>query len=136
MKPKLHHINFSTKNVDEMTDFYKKILLQETEVEDLPVLARDKIYSGKVAFVTDGRIQTHLAEMDLDLSFKSGSAINPLAKGHIAFRTDNLEEFKKHLDSKCINYADWGESAVSGWKQIFFHDPEGNIIEVHEKITS
>mgnify|MGYP003314108183 CR=1 FL=1 len=30
------------------------------------------------------------------------------------------------------NYSDWGETAVAGWKQIFFHDPDGNVIEVHE----
>ncbi|MDC3063795.1 AMP-binding protein, partial [Alphaproteobacteria bacterium] len=50
-------------------------------------------------------------------------------------RTDDLEEFKKHLENKGIKYSDWGETAVAGWKQIFFYDPDGNIIEVHEKET-
>ena len=133
MKPKLHHINFSTKNVTEMTKFYKEILLLESEKDDIPVLKKDKAYSGEVEFVTDGKIQTHLAEIDLNLNFKTGLAINPLARGHIAFRTENLEEFKKHLIEHGINYSDWGEMAVSGWKQIFFYDPDGNIIEVHQK---
>ena len=38
MKPKLHHVNFSTKNVAEMTEFYKRILLLESEKGDIPVL--------------------------------------------------------------------------------------------------
>ncbi len=133
MKPKLHHVNFSTKNVAQMSEFYKRILFLETETKDIPKLDKTKAYSGDVEFITDGKVQTHLAELDFNLNFKTGHSINPLARGHIAFRTENLEEFKKHLESQNINFSDWGETAVSGWKQIFFYDPDGNIIEVHEK---
>ena len=133
MKPKLHHVNLSTRNVSLMEEFYKKILFLDNEEEDLPTLQRDRFYSGDVKFISDGSIQTHLAEIDNDLNFKTGLAINPLERGHIAYRTENLEAFKRHLEDKGVNYSDWGEKAVSGWKQIFFYDPDGNIIEVHEK---
>ncbi|MED5530762.1 MAG: VOC family protein [Pseudomonadota bacterium] len=106
MKPKLHHVNFFTKNVAEMTEFYKRILLLESEKSDSPALEKNKAYSGDVEFMTAGTIQTHIAEMDLDLNFKSGLAINPLTKGHITFRTENLEEFKRHLKLQGINYSD------------------------------
>ena len=135
MKLKLHHINLSSNNVKKMKEFYKQVLLLDTETNDLPILERKKGYSGEVEFVTDGNIQTHLAEKDLDVNFKTGHSINPLERGHIAYRTDDLEEFKKHLENKGIKYSDWGETAVAGWKQIFFYDPDGNIIEVHEKET-
>jgi catechol 2,3-dioxygenase-like lactoylglutathione lyase family enzyme len=55
-------------------------------------------------------------------------------KGHIAYRTDNLEEFKKHLQKNRISFTDWGNIGVSGWNQIFFYDPDGNVIEVHQKV--
>ena len=42
-----------------MNDFYKNILLLDTETNDLPILERRKGYSGDVEFVTDGNIQTH-----------------------------------------------------------------------------
>ena len=135
MKLKLHHINLSSNNVNKMNEFYKQVLLLDTETNDLPILERKKGYSGEVEFVTDGNIQTHLAEKDLDVNFNTGHSINPLERGHIAYRTDDLEEFKKHLENKGIKYSDWGETAVAGWKQIFFYDPDGNIIEVHEKET-
>ena len=48
MKLKLHHLNLSTKNVAEMNEFYKNILLLDTETNDLPVLERRKGYSGEV----------------------------------------------------------------------------------------
>ena len=133
MKLKLHHLNLSTKNVSERNEFYKNILLLDTETNDLPVLERRKGYSGEVEFVTDGKIQTHLAEKDLNVNFKTGHHINPLEKGHIAYRTDNLNAFKQHLKKNGISYSDWGETAVAGWKQIFFYAPDGHIIEVHEK---
>ena len=117
-----------------MKEFYKEILFLEKEENDLPKLENGKFYAGEVAFLTDGIVQTHIAEIDNDLSFKTGLAINPLARGHVAFRVENLDQFKQHLKTKGINYADWGEKAVSGWNQIFFHDPDGNIVEVHEKI--
>ena len=51
---------------------------------------------------------------------------------HIAYRTDDLATFKSHLDAAGVPYSDWGNKAVAGWKQIFFYDPDGNVIEVHE----
>ena len=136
MKIKLHHINLATQNVSKMKHFYKNILFLDDVVDDLPILEKSKGYSGSVGFVGDGNIQTHIAEKDLEVNFKTGHYINPVEKGHIAYRTDNLEKFKKHLKDKNIEYSDWEETAVSGWKQIFFYDPDGNIIEVHEKVKN
>ena len=132
MKLELHHINLSSHKVDEMNEFYLKVMQLKTETEGLPTLEKKKGYSGDVVFVSDGTIQTHLAEKDLDVCFNTGHSINPLEKGHIAYRTDDLDGFKKHLEKLGINYSDWGETAVAGWKQIFFYDPDGNVIEVHE----
>ena len=50
----------------------------------------------------------------------------------IAYRTDDLDAFKAHLMENGIPFSDWGETAVVGWQQIFFYDPDGNIIEVHQ----
>ena len=75
MKPKFHHINLSTKNVKEMQTFYKEILFLENEKIDIPKLEKGKAYSGDVEFMTDSEIQTHLAETDNDLCFKTGLEI-------------------------------------------------------------
>ena len=48
--------------------------------------------------------------------------------------TDDLKAFMAHLDKLGVPYSDWGDRAVAGWHQIFFYDPDGNIIEVHQKI--
>ena len=134
MKLELHHINFSTRDVKELERFYKNILFLDTQTEDLPTLEKKKGYSGDVSFVGDGKVQMHLAQKDLSVNFKTGHFINPVEKGHIAYRTDDIEAFKKHLEENNVEYTDWGDIGVSGWHQIFFYDPDGNIIEVHQKI--
>tara|TARA_B100001564_G_scaffold348508_1_gene350502 strand:+ start:337 stop:744 length:408 start_codon:yes stop_codon:yes gene_type:complete len=131
----LHHINLCTDNVEEMDAFYQDILGLNRETNDLPVLEKKKGYSGDVAFVSDGNIQMHLAQRDNQAGFKTGQIVNPVARGHIAYRTDDLEAFKKHLEAKGISYSDWGERAVAGWHQIFFYDPDGTVIEVHQRTS-
>ena len=132
MKLKLHHINLSTTNVEHMNNFYQRILGLKEEHEGLPVLEKEKGYSGDVAFVSDGDIQTHLAARDVEAGFRTGMIVNPVSRGHIAYRCDDIDAFKAHLDENGVPYSDWGERAVAGWHQIFFYDPEGNVIEVHQ----
>ncbi len=132
MKLKLHHVNFCTNNVPEMTAFYRTIMDMQPEPEMDATRVTDQGYPGNVGFVTDGTTQLHLAERDFGVAYRTGQAINPLERGHLAFRTDDIETFKKRLEEKGIPYSDFGKWAMKGWKQIFFHDPEGNIIEVHQ----
>ena len=81
-------------------------------------------------------MEMHLAEQDFDVAAKNGRHINPVEKGHIAFRTDDIEAFKKVLDENGIPYADYGTAFAKQWYQLFFYDPEGNIIEVHQVLDS
>ena len=92
-------------------------------------------YGGKIKFTTEGNIQMHLAERDLNVATKNRQRVNPIEKGHIAFRTNDIEQFKKHLDDNGIDYSDYGTTFSAEWHQIFFCDPEGNIIEVHQQFS-
>ncbi len=132
MNLKLHHLNLTTTNVAAMDEFYCNVLDMKSEASRNAVRDTSQGYSGKVAFVTDGQSEVHLAERDLAIGFKTGQAINPLEKGHIAFRTDDIAAFKKRLEERGIPYSDFGAWAMKGWQQIFFHDPDGNVIEVHQ----
>ena len=139
MKLIFHHINYVSKNVDELNDFYKNILQMDTVPEsNFPrTAATNNVgYNGKIKFLTEGNMQMHLAEKDLNVASKNNQHINPVEKGHIAFRTDNIEEFKKVLKKNKIQYADYGTAFAKEWYQIFFYDPEGNIIEVHQLLEN
>jgi catechol 2,3-dioxygenase-like lactoylglutathione lyase family enzyme len=132
MKLTLHHINLCSTNVPAMDEFYRSVLDMAPEPSMQASRVTDRGYGGEVAFVTDGTTQMHLAERDLAVGFRMGEVINPLERGHIAFRTDDIDTFKQRLEDKGIPYTNFGDRAMSGWEQIFFYDPEGNVIEVHQ----
>ena len=138
MKLEFHHINFVSKNIDDMNNFYKKILSMDSiPIENFPRTEEtaDSGYSGKINFVTEGKIEMHLAERDLNVAFKNNQSINPVDNGHIAFRTDDIKTFVERLKKEKIPYADYGTTFAKEWHQVFFQDPEGNVVEVHQKIS-
>ena len=137
MRLEFHHINFVSEDVSKLHDFYTKILqLDNIPIENFPRTQETEQagYSGAIKFATDGSMQMHLAEKDLNVSAKHKMHINPVEKGHIAFRTDDLEAFLEILKENKIQYADYGTAFAKEWHQVFFHDPEGNVIEVHQKV--
>ena len=115
MKLTLHHVSFSSENVSQMDAFYNDVLMLPPVTEDIPKQEKNKGYAGQLAF-----------------GFKTGHAVNPVERGHIAYRTDDIEAFKAHLEAKGVQYSDYGHTAAVEWHQIFFYDPDGNIIEVHQ----
>ena len=138
LKLEFHHINFVSKNIDEMNNFYKKILSMDSiPIENFPRTEEtaDSGYSGKINFVTEGKIEMHLAERDLNVAFKNNQTINPVDNGHIAFRTDDIKTFVERLKKEKIPYSDYGTTFAKEWHQVFFQDPEGNVVEVHQKIS-
>ena len=138
MKLEFHHINFVSEDVDRLHDFYTRVL----GLDDIPQenfvrseATDNRGYSGHIRFATDGAMQMHLAEREFDVAFKNGQVINPVERGHIAFRTDDLAAFLKILDANNIPYSDYGTTFSQEWHQVFFHDPEGNVIEVHQQVA-
>ena len=138
MKLEFHHINFVADDVDRMHVFYVNVLgLDDIPQENFVRSPSDDDagYDGKIKFATDGGMQMHLAERDFRVAFKNGRVINPVERGHIAFRTDDLAGFLKLLEDRGIPYSDYGTTFSQEWHQVFFQDPEGNVIEVHQQVA-
>jgi glyoxylase I family protein len=128
----LHHINLIADNVQRMEDFYCNVLGLRGLPEMLQ-LRKMQSYDGKVAFVDGNPTQLHLAARDDELGFRMQQVVNPVtASGHIAFRTDNIDQIKAQLVRHKVPFSDYGVFAMQGWHQIFFYDPSGRVIEVHE----
>jgi len=132
MKLTVHHLNLVAGNTAGMTDFYTKILgLKDMPERNSGRITKDK-YQGSTSFVSDGKVEFHLSQADHNVGFRTGHHVNPLDRGHLAFRTDDLASFKKLLEENNIPYSNYGVWGMAGWDQIFFYDPAGNVIEVHE----
>jgi glyoxylase I family protein len=128
----LHHVNLVSDDVARAEAFYRDVMGLERPARGLPRLEKARGYAGQVAFLSDGTIQHHLAEKDVEAGFRAGQIVNPVSHGHIAYRTEDMEAFLAHLDAMGVRWSDWGAQAVQGWRQVFFYDPDGNVIEVHE----
>jgi catechol 2,3-dioxygenase-like lactoylglutathione lyase family enzyme len=128
-------MNLCTENVARTSEFYQSVFnLSRLQDEEHSLVGEDteERFDGVVDFLTDGEVEFHITKKDVNLGFEMKHFINPLERGHFCFRTDDIEGFKKRLEEKGIPYADYGKWALAGWYQIFFHDPDGNIIEVHQ----
>ncbi len=139
MKLEFHHINFVADDVDRLHAFYTGVLgLADIPQDNFVRTASDEDsgYDGQIRFATDGGMQMHLAQRDFKVAFKNGRVINPVANGHIAFRTDDLAAVLKELDGHGIPYSDYGTTFSTQWHQVFFQDPEGNVVEVHQEVDN
>ena len=111
MKLEFHHINVVSEDVDRLHDFYTQVLgLDDVPIQSFPRpdATSSSGYDGKIRFATDGKMQMHWATKDLTVAFKNGEVINPIERGHIAFRTDDIAAFMTLLDSKDIPYSNYG----------------------------
>ena len=119
MKLWLHHINRVSENVERLRRFYSDVMSLGEHTEDLPLCKPTRDYTGDVAFMSNGNIQMHLAQKDLGLPYRAGKAVNPVERGHTAFRTDDIEAFKKRLEANSVSYSNYAGIATGGWHRIF-----------------
>jgi catechol 2,3-dioxygenase-like lactoylglutathione lyase family enzyme len=128
-------MNLCTEDVSRLSKFYQATFgLKRIQDEEHGLASAETAnrYDGQVEFLGDGQVEFHITKKDHNTAFRMNMPINPIQNGHFCFRTDDIEGFKKNLEEQGIPYADYGKWALKGWYQIFFHDPDGNIIEVHQ----
>lgn len=138
---RLHHVNFVSDDLPKLVEFYRDVLgLEEMptppliEIPGYSVKDGDEI-NNPASFLSAGdpdNLQMHLCAPDHELGMRYKMFHNPVARGHVAFRCDDIEEAKKRLKDAGIPYSDYGVWALKRWYQIFFFDPIGNLVEIHQ----
>ena len=118
-----NHLALSVKDVDRSAEFYKKVLkLNE-------ITNKTKIEGIRWLSMGEGK------ELHLISILKEEVTINKAL--HFALTTSNFDSFVKTLDEMNISYSDWPGTPqkinirADGIKQIYFHDPDGNWIEIN-----
>ena len=84
MKLEFHHINFVSEDVDRLHHFYTDTL----GLTDIPITSfprpketENTGYSGKIRFATDGQMQMHLAEKNLEVGSSMVKLLTQLSEG-------------------------------------------------------
>ena len=58
------------------------------------------------SFVTDGDMKIHLTNRQILNSFRSGQVVNPVKRGYIDYRTDDIKAFMVQLSAIKVPYSD------------------------------
>lgn len=119
-----NHIALSVKDVDESTEFYKKVL-QLKEIKNTASNSKTRWLS-----IGEGK-QLHLIPRP-NAEIKTNKAV------HFALSTKNIDAFVASLKRLEIDYTDWLDTPnkdyirKDGIKQVYFQDPNGYWVEINE----
>jgi len=79
-----------------------------------------------------GGRQLHLTRPMPSLLFDTRQFVNPVLRGHIAFQVPSVEAIMVRLKRLNVPFADYGTWALPTTHQVYFHDPEGSVVEAFE----
>ncbi|XP_011028327.1 PREDICTED: uncharacterized protein LOC105128389 isoform X1 [Populus euphratica] len=117
----LNHISFVCKSVAESVEFYYDVL-------GFVLIKRPSSFKFEGAWLFNYGIGIHLLESDKAPAKKS--KINP-KDNHISFQCSDMNLVIKKLEEKNIEYVtavvEEGGITVD---QLFFHDPDGHMVEI------
>lgn len=116
------------KNIDESLKFY-------TELFDMKLTEERRLEDCTLYFLDDesGNVQLELTYNDETPSdgYKNGDAF-----GHFAFYCDDMDKFTSKLNSMGYKYLyEPFDLTGKGSKIAFINDPDGNEIELIEKVV-
>lgn len=110
----IHHVSINVTDVDRAEAFYVDTL-------GLVVLPRpDFPFPGRWLDAGAGR-QVHLIQTE---------HVPDDVGQHFAFRTTDLDELCEHLQASGLTVS--GPKPVGAGRQAFFHDPDGNRLEIYQ----
>lgn len=119
----LNHISLICRSVDESLDFYQNVL------GFLPI-RRPGSFDFDGAWLFNYGIGIHLLQLEEPESIPMKREINP-KDNHISFQCESLALVEKRLNEMGITYVQ--RTVEEGGilvEQIFFHDPDGFMIEI------
>ncbi|MFN3260595.1 MAG: VOC family protein [Pikeienuella sp.] len=134
----IHHVNLEAKDVRRSAAFYAAVLGMEEGKWAFPE-SRGYIPGApdRLALFPDGRQShtgLHLIKGDPDFAARNGFRHNPSLGGHFAIEVDDLRVVMRRLDEAGIPYSDGGVFAIPNLHNIYFEDPDGNLIEVNQRV--
>ncbi|XP_061375980.1 glyoxylase I 4-like [Gastrolobium bilobum] len=117
----LNHVSFVCKSVSESVNFYENVL-------GFVLIKRPSSFKFEGAWLFNYGIGIHLLESD-KVPVKKGE-INP-KENHISFQSSDMKLIMQKLEAMNIEYVtaivEEGGIQVD---QLFFHDPDGYMIEI------
>ena len=125
---KFLHTMIRVKNIEESLKFY-------TELFNMKLADKKRLEDCTLYFLDDerGKVQIELTYND---ETPSDGYVNGNAFGHFAFGCENIDEFSEKLFTMGYKYLyEPFDLTGNGSKIAFVNDPDGNEIEIIEKVV-
>ncbi|MEL7211617.1 MAG: VOC family protein [Pseudomonadota bacterium] len=134
----IHHVNLEARDVRKTAGFYAAMLGMEEHAWAFPAsrgyLPGDPDKLALFGDRRDSHSGLHLIAPDAEFAAKNDLTHNPSVGGHVAFEVDDLEAVIARLRAAGIRYSLTGEFAIPGMRHLYVEDPDGNLIEVNERL--
>ena len=118
----LHHVAVCVTDIERSKRFYGEVLgLKEIARPPFP-------FGGAWYEMGEGR-QLHLIEHHQARTLRGTTAIDGL-DGHLALRVADYGAALAHLRASGVECLERPQNQT-GWKQLYFTDPDGNVIELN-----
>jgi len=125
----LHHVGFGVTNAvaEEMRDFYAGLLQlpQDATRWNIPGI------HGYWINLPNGT-QVHILGSDGPSPYAKGPGKDPV-NNHIALAVEDVLAAEAELIARGVEYFTLDNVASPSLKQLFIHDPAGNMVEIHQK---
>ncbi|XAR66919.1 hypothetical protein NMG60_11013299 [Bertholletia excelsa] len=123
MLKSLNHISILCRSVEKSLDFYESVL-------GFFPIQRPHCFEFHGAWLFNYGIGIHLLQSEDPENMPKVTPINPMDK-HISFQSDNMAVVEKKLKEMGIEYVNnrLEEDGIYV-NQLFFHDPDGFMIEI------
>ena len=136
----IHHVNIEAKDVRRAAAFYSSVLGMEEGDWVLPPsagyipIAKDRLSLFDDPSRDGQAAGLHIIKRDAAFGVKNGLTHNPTIGGHFAIQVKDMKAVIRRLKAAGVPYSDAGEFAIPGLWNIYFEDPEGNLIEVNQRV--
>lgn len=121
MRIRFAYTAIQVKDMNRAVVFYKSVLNMEQ-------VTRKKVKetNGELCLLRSGKNYLELNQY-FGRSFRRGGALD-----HLAFEVGNLDDFTEKTEDMRIRVHDYLET--KNWKRCFIDDPDGNEIEVYQRL--
>ena len=133
-----HHINLECYDVRSSANFISQYLKMKEGTWKAPIeLGEVNIKSNQLAIfnLDDNHSGIHINKADFTFSWRNNFIHNPTIGGHPALNIKDIKLFLKKLKSSGIAVTDAKIYAMPNIHQVYFFDPNANIIEVNQNIN-
>ena len=143
---KILHTGITVKDIDKAVPFYRDVLGLELVVSPTDPADGEELSAGvgvpgaclRQAVLESGDVGIELFEyLTPAAEIDEPPTVNNPGHGHVAFQVDDIQAEYKRMLSLGVrfntepNYI--AEGPLSGWKWVYFKDPEGILLELVEK---